>query len=104
MTGQPASVRGHTPAASRKIAPARRLRTIKDAAKYLDITPLTVRRWIAQCKLRAYRVGGTMIRIDQADLDALVREIPTAAAAAEIWAAEHGQAEARAPPVRGYNS
>ena len=36
----------------------------------------TIRRYIQLGKLRAYRVGDRTIRVDQADVDALVRPIP----------------------------
>jgi excisionase family DNA binding protein len=65
MTGQPVSVRDHTHAASRKIAPARRLRTIKYAAEYLDVSTRTIERYIAIGKLDAYRVGDRLVRLPQ---------------------------------------
>lgn len=57
---------------------ARKFRTIEAAAGYLNVSTRTIRRYIAQGKLPAYRVGGTLVRVDQADLDALVRQIPAA--------------------------
>lgn len=57
---------------------ARKLKSINAAAIYLNVSTRTIRRYIAQGKLPAYRVGGTLVRVDQADLDALVRRIPAA--------------------------
>jgi excisionase family DNA binding protein len=92
MTGQPVSVRDHTHAASRKIAPARRLRTIKYAAEYLDVSTRTIERYIAIGKLDAYRVGDRLVRVHQRDLDALVRKIPTVRMAAGFRHDNSGQA------------
>ncbi len=58
----------------------RRLRTIEAAANYLNVSQRTIRRYIAEGKLRAYRVRDTLIRVDQDDLDAMVRPIPAAQA------------------------
>jgi excisionase family DNA binding protein len=54
----------------------RQLQSIQAAANYLKVNERTIRRYIEQGKLTAYRVGGTLIRVDQADLDALVLPIP----------------------------
>ncbi len=51
------------------------------AAARVSLNPRTIRRYIDIGKLRAYRVGDRSIRVDQADVDALVRPVPTAAAA-----------------------
>jgi len=58
-------------------AASRTWRSVEFGASYLDVSTRTIRRKIANGELRAYRVGG-LIRIDQADLDALIRPIPTA--------------------------
>lgn len=60
---------------------ARRLHSIEAAANYLNVSQRTVRRYITEGKLRAFRVGGTLVRVDQANLDALIRQIPAARAA-----------------------
>jgi excisionase family DNA binding protein len=59
----------------------RRLRSIADGAKYADVSTKTIRRYIADGRLTAYRVGPRLIKVDLADLDALVRRIPTAGGA-----------------------
>jgi excisionase family DNA binding protein len=48
----------------------------------LGVTPRTLRNWIAEGRLTAYRIGDKLIRIDRAELDALIRPIPTAGNAA----------------------
>jgi excisionase family DNA binding protein len=45
------------------------------AAEYLDVSVKSVRRRIAEGRLRAYRVGPRAIRVDMADLDALKQPI-----------------------------
>jgi excisionase family DNA binding protein len=47
------------------------------AAARVGLNHRTIRRYIAEGKLRAYRVGDRLIRVDQADVDALVRPVPT---------------------------
>lgn len=56
----------------------RRWVTQAEAAQYLGITDRTVRRLVASGELKAYRLGPRLLRIDQADVDALLRPIPTA--------------------------
>lgn len=64
------------------IAPA--WASIEDAATYLGVHPGTVRRRIAEGKLKAYRLGGKLtIRVKLADLDALLTPIPTAGGASK---------------------
>jgi len=52
--------------------------SIADAAERLDCTPRTIRRYISTGTLRGYRVGPRLIRVDLAELDALLCPIPTA--------------------------
>lgn len=52
--------------------------TLEQAADYLAVSKNTVRRWISDGKLRAYRYGGQrIIRIDHADLMKLRRPVTT---------------------------
>jgi len=51
--------------------------TIMDAARRLGVNPRTIRRRIAEGKLTAYRFGPTLIRLDPAEVDGLLRPIPT---------------------------
>ena len=54
--------------------------TIEKAADYLQITPRSIRRYIADGKLPGYRVGTTTSCVDLYEVDALVRRIPAAQA------------------------
>ncbi len=49
-----------------------------EAAEHLGITDRTLRRMVAAGDLPAYRLGPRLLRIDLADVDALLRRIPTA--------------------------
>jgi len=60
----------------------RRLGSVADAAAYADVSSRTIRRWIATGRLPGYRVGPRLVKVDLADLDAIVRPIPTAGGAA----------------------
>ena len=55
----------------------RRWLTQDEAAEYLNVTTRTIRRMIAAGDLPASRLGKRMLRIDAADLDGLLRPIPT---------------------------
>ena len=61
-----------------KIADSRRLRSLEEAAGYIDVTPRTIRRWIAAGTLTGYRMGPKLIRVDLNELDAMLRAIPNA--------------------------
>ncbi len=56
----------------------RRLESVHTAAEYLGVADRTIRRYIAAGLLTGYRAGPRLIRVDRAELDALVRPIPTA--------------------------
>lgn len=53
--------------------------SIGEAAEYLSVTDRTVRNFIAQGRLNGYRIGPRTIRVDRAEVDALLTPIPTAA-------------------------
>ncbi len=58
---------------------ARRWLSQQEAAEYLGVTDRTVRNYISRGTLPGHRVrGARLVRIDRADLDALLRPIPTA--------------------------
>jgi excisionase family DNA binding protein len=61
---------------------AHQLITIAAAAELRQVHPRTIRRWIADGRLTAYRVGPHLIRVDVDDLDAMLRPIPAAGAVA----------------------
>ncbi|OBI53598.1 excisionase family DNA-binding protein [Mycobacterium sp. E787] len=51
-------------------SPARRWASITDTAEYLGITRRTVRLMVAQGRIRAYRNGPRLVRIDLNEVDA----------------------------------
>ena len=51
---------------------------VNAAAERVSCSPRTIRRWIAEGRLTGYRAGARLIRVDAAELDALMRRIPTA--------------------------
>lgn len=55
----------------------RRYVSLDDAASYLSVSPLTVRRRIADGSLTGYRLGRSRtIRIDLDELEQMLRPIP----------------------------
>ena len=69
--------------AGRANGPTRRPRqliSLAEAAKYADVGSRTIRRYIATGRLRAYKVGPRLVKVDIDDLDALLRPIPARAA------------------------
>lgn len=59
-------------------ATQRRWMSPDEAAQHLGVTKRTLRNYIAEGKLRAYRLAGKRtMRLDQADVDALLSPIPT---------------------------
>jgi excisionase family DNA binding protein len=55
-----------------------RLLSVAEAAEQLSASTKTVRRRIADGTLTGYRMGPRLIRVDQNELEALLRPIPTA--------------------------
>lgn len=49
-----------------------------EAAARLSVDKKTIRRMISRGELTGYRVGPRLIRVDTAELEALLRPIPTA--------------------------
>lgn len=60
-----------------------RLTSLQGAATYADLSARTVRRYIADGRLPAYRIGPKLVRIDLDDLDKIVRPIATGGSAVE---------------------
>lgn len=50
---------------------AERTMTLDDAAHLYEVKPVTVRRWISEGRVRAYRFGPRRIRVEIADLEAM---------------------------------
>ena len=57
---------------------ARRLVSIDQAARLVDVSPRTIRRRIADGSLTGYRFGPRVIRVDLDEVDALLVRIPAA--------------------------
>lgn len=49
--------------------------SIAQAAELKAVSPLTIRRWISQGRLRAYRYSPRVIRIKLADLDNMGEQV-----------------------------
>jgi excisionase family DNA binding protein len=56
--------------------------TLKEAAAWYGVSERTLRRRIAEGRLRAYRVGPRSIRVTAEDVEALATRIPTTVPAA----------------------
>lgn len=57
----------------------RQLVTLTVAAEHLGVNPMTLRRRIADGTLPGYRIAGSRsVRVDMADVEAMVTVIPTA--------------------------
>ncbi len=52
--------------------------TLAQAAARHGVSVKTLRRRVAEGKIVAYRFGPTLIRVDPAEVDALLRPIPAA--------------------------
>lgn len=57
---------------------SRRYVSLDEAAEYLGVSKVTLRRAIRDGRLRAKRMGRQLIRIDLRELDALLSDIPSA--------------------------
>ena len=53
--------------------PTRRWASVKDAAAHLGVVPRTIREMISDGRLRAYRNGARLVRVDLNELDASIR-------------------------------
>lgn len=52
--------------------------TLDEAAIHLDVNKRTIRRYISAGRIKCYRMGGQILRIDLAELDAALEIIPNA--------------------------
>jgi excisionase family DNA binding protein len=59
--------------------PSKRLVDLADAAAYAACCRETIRRRIADGTLHGYRLGKRLLRVDLNEIDAALREIPSAA-------------------------
>lgn len=56
----------------------RRWATLAQAAVHTGVSTKTMRRWVATGVVLAYRAGPKLVRIDLAELDAMLEPIPAA--------------------------
>lgn len=54
----------------------RRYETLQSAADRLAVDTRTVRRWIASGRLKAYRTGPRLLRVDIEEVDRLLQPVP----------------------------
>ncbi|OZE26167.1 hypothetical protein CH262_08315 [Rhodococcus sp. 05-2255-1e] len=54
---------------------SKRLRSIEFAADYLGVDPRTIRTYIADGRLPAWRMGPRLVKVDESDLDNLLTPI-----------------------------
>lgn len=52
--------------------------TLSEAAIHLGVNQRTIRRYISAGRIKAYRLGGQILRIDLKELDASLEIIPNA--------------------------
>jgi len=69
-----------TPPSKQLAQPPRRYLTLSDAAEWLSLDEKTLRRWVSQGRLTAYRVGPKLIRLDADEIENMVRVVPTSGA------------------------
>lgn len=58
----------------------RKLISLTEAAEYMGVHTRTMRRYIAEGRVKGYRVGPRLVKVDKADLDGLMRPIPAVGA------------------------
>ena len=56
--------------------------SLNEAGSYVGVSSRTIRRWIAEGRLRAVRFGPRTMRVHLQDLEALGFEVPTVGGAA----------------------
>lgn len=59
--------------------PQKRLTSLANAATYADLSQRTLRRYVAAGRLRAYRVGPRLLKVDLDDLDTILTPVGGAA-------------------------
>lgn len=52
-------------------APRRRYCTVEQAAEFYGVNERTVRKWITEGRLTAYRIGNHLLRLDWSEVEAL---------------------------------
>lgn len=64
------------PATARR--PARQLASIAQAAEYAGVSVKTIRRYIIAGRITGYRVGPKLLKVDLAELDAIIQPVAAA--------------------------
>jgi excisionase family DNA binding protein len=64
--------------------PAKYLLSISEAADHMGVHPETIRRYISRGDLTGYRLGPRLVRVDLAEVEAMLRPIPTVATARRL--------------------
>jgi len=59
-------------AARAKYSDRKRYVKIDEAAAYIDVNPITIRKLITNGKIRGYRSGTRILRVDLNEIDALL--------------------------------
>lgn len=59
--------------------PRRQYATQSEAARYVGVTPRTIRQWIAEGRITGYRINERVIRVDLNEIDAAMRPFGGAA-------------------------
>lgn len=52
--------------------------SLEAAAQRLAVDTRTVRRWVSDGRLPAFRIGPRLLRVNATDVDALLQRVPTA--------------------------
>ncbi|WP_375488021.1 excisionase family DNA-binding protein [uncultured Mycobacterium sp.] len=60
-------------------SPRRRYVKVSEAAEYLQVTTRTIRQMLADGRLRGYRSGGRLVRLDLNEIDAAMQPFGGAA-------------------------
>jgi excisionase family DNA binding protein len=50
-----------------------RFLSYRTASQYLDVSPATLRRMVAEGRINPYRIGGRLVRFDRQELDQVFR-------------------------------
>jgi excisionase family DNA binding protein len=58
---------------------ARQFESLEHAAERLDVSERTIRRYVSTGRLTGYRTGPRLLRVDRAEVDAMLEPIPTVA-------------------------
>ncbi|MEV0292592.1 helix-turn-helix domain-containing protein [Nocardia sp. NPDC050710] len=63
---------------SDKSSPTGQLISLREAAVLAEVSSKTVRRWISHGRLRAYRMGPRLLRVERNELLGVAKPVPAA--------------------------